>query len=155
MSPAPRSRVIRCPHWVPTGAPTLAKPSAKDKNTLRKTSRKICERSLCMSRPPRYDLYDLENVEKRCVFQHLSLKALKNIVFFNIWAWNCWKALCFSTFVLESVEKHCVFQHLSLNLFEKSGFRRNPQKSHKTCLRKISAKDPIFRAKDERRICLL
>ena len=41
-------------------------------------------------------------------------KSKKFIVFFNIWAWNHWKALCFSTLELEIIEKHCVFQHLSL-----------------------------------------
>ncbi len=51
-------------------------------------------------------------MEKHCVFQHLTLKSLKSIVFFNSWAWNHWKASCFSTFDLEIIEKHCVFKHL-------------------------------------------
>ena len=55
------------PPPVPAGVPTLAQPSAKDKNTLQMTSRMICERSLRMSRTPPYDQYVLENVEKHCL----------------------------------------------------------------------------------------
>ena len=54
-------------------------------------------------------------IEKHCVFEHLSLKWLKSIVFLNIWAWNHWKTLCFWTFEFEIIETHCVFNILIWN----------------------------------------
>ena len=52
----------------------------------------ICRGCSCFS------TFELEFIEKHCVFQHLSLNSLISVVFFNIWAWNDGKTLCFSTF---------------------------------------------------------
>ena len=38
---------------------------------------------------------ELEIIKNHSVFSHSSLKSLKHIVFFNIWAWNHWNTLCF------------------------------------------------------------
>jgi hypothetical protein len=44
-----------------------------------------------------------EIIAKHCIFQHLSLNSLNNIVLFNTWAWHHWNNMCFSTFVLELI----------------------------------------------------